>query len=154
MDFKPRCPQLSVVEGQCLAELASASSVSAHDVMVVFMDMNDRAHLWRPEGHTLHLWQDCSIKQAVVIMADFLNTMCAPTWVSGPEDAAVPGPPERKRARAEFVDRMHGLVPTHQALLDQLEAFRGMGDDGWMAARDVVFSAVGNMTASPLLYIS
>ena len=154
VDFQTLCPALPDVEGQSLAELAAASSISVHDVMVVFMDLNSRAHIWRPEGHKLNLWQDCSTKQAISIMADFLNTMCAPTSVLNAEAAEVPGPPEEKRARKEFVDRMHGLVPTNQALLDQLEAFVGMGDEGWMAAREVVYSAMGGADGSHLSYYS
>ncbi len=45
---------------------------------------------------------------------------------------------------------MHGMVPTNEALMDQLEAFTGMGDEGWMAAREVVFSALGGADA-PIL---
>ena len=87
-------------------------------------------------------------------MAEFLTAMCAPVSVLNLEAVGVPGLPANKRARKEFVDRMHGMVPTNEALMDQLEAFMGMGDEGWMAAREVVYSALGGANAPYLSYYS
>ena len=156
VDFKTLCPELAEIEGQSLAELLASASLSCHDVMVVFMDLNDRAHIWRASGHSLLLWQDCSTKQAITVMANFLNTMCAATsaGVDDPGSEAVLGPPDAKRARKEASDNIKALVPTNQLLLDQLEAFADQGDEGWMAARDLVYGAMAADNSPFLSYFS
>lgn len=133
------CPAVEDVDGRCLAALAAASSISLHDVMVAITDLNHRSHIWRAEGGTLMLWQDCDIRQTVFIMAQFLNDMCAPMSVARVDSDDVPGLPASKRARQAWMDRIHGLVSSNQLLLGQLEAFRGEGDNGWIAARELVF---------------
>jgi hypothetical protein len=148
VDFKQSVPPASTdsaIAGQSLAELAASNALSTHDVMVVFTDLNTTSHVWRMVGDALLVWEGCSTKQAVAVMAAFLRTESAPVPVAGLDAADVPGEPDAKRRRREAVDRLHELVPSAELLWEQLLAFAGDGDDdndGWMAAREVAYSAL------------
>lgn len=159
IDFKTKCPSLAEIEGQSLAELAAANGLSHHDVMVVFTDLNATAHIWRLDGDSLLLWEGCSVREGISVMATFLRDMCAPIAVKDLEASAVPGLPDSKRRRMEPVTRLHELVPKNELLMDQICTLAG-GDDteGWLAAREVAYSALeashGQQPMTPPAWLS
>lgn len=72
------------VLGQAEAELLTANSLSHHDVMVVFTDLNMRGHALRAEGGQLLVWRDMDLRQTLFVMASFLTEVrasgCAGPW--------------------------------------------------------------------------
>lgn len=142
IELKVKCGSVATEQGQVLAEFVAASALSRHDIMAVVTDLNEKAHIWRAEGSTLLVWENCTIKQAIKVMAEFLINMCARQGVHDPESEHVPGAPEAKRRRKEFHDSLKKLTPANDLLRDQLEAFAGQGFEGWMASRELVFSAM------------
>ena len=135
------------VLGQAEAELLTANSLSHHDVMVVFTDLNTRGHALRAEGGQLLVWRDMDFRQTLFVMASFLTGMCAPVGVPSLSDDRVPGDPESKRRRISFCDKVHSLQPSPEALMEQLAAFPGDGFEDFFARRDILMSAMG--THSP-----
>jgi hypothetical protein len=131
------------VLGQAEAELLTANSLSHHDVMVVFTDLNTRGHALRAEGGQLLVWRDMDFRQTLFVMASFLTGMCAPVGVPSLSDDRVPGDSESKRRRMSFCDKVHGLQPSPEALMEQLAAFPGDGFEDFFARRDILMSAMG-----------
>lgn len=143
VDFKTDASEFGAVIGQAQAELLAATSLSRHDVLVVFTDLNARGHIFRSEANTLLVWKDLDIPQTILVMAQFLTTSCASVGVVDLDDERVPGSPESKRRRKDFVDAVHGMCPTNQTLLDQLEAYQGGGLGDFLEGRDLVLSSFG-----------
>ena len=143
VDFKTDASEFGAVIGQAQAELLAATSLSRHDVMVVFTDLNARGHIFRAEAKTLLVWKDLDIPQTILVMAQFLTTSCASVGVVDLDDERVPGSPESKRRRKVFVDAVHAMCPTNQTLLDQLEAYQGGGLGDFLEGRDLVLSSFG-----------
>jgi hypothetical protein len=142
VDFKTDARNFEDLQGQAEAELLAASSIAVHNVMVVFTDLNEAGHILRAEGSTLLCWRNCSVKQTVYVMAEYLATMCSAALVTGADDVSIPGPGPAKKARQDFVGRAHGLVPTNELLMDQLASCDGTLQ-GWMHARELAFAGLG-----------
>ena len=147
VDFKVRAGDFEALRGQAAAELLAASSLSHHDVLVLFTDLNERGHVLRAEGGTLLVWRDLGVREALYLVARFLTDCCAPVGVASLDDARVPGAPAAKRARWAFLDALRGMRPTHEALLDQLAAFSGGGPDDYADAEALVFAHLGGAAA-------
>ncbi len=150
VDFKAgQQHTFSEVMGQAQAELIVASSLSCHDVLVVFTDLNSVGHALRCDGDTLLLWTDLTPQQVVVwLVADFLRHFCASVAVEGVNDARVPGEPDAKRRRFSLVQKTHALVPRPSGLLEQLEAFNTGHWEDFLDGRDVVLSAAPTRASS------
>lgn len=58
-------------------------------------------------------------------------------------DDRVPGDPESKRRRMSFCDKVHGLQPSPEALMEQLAAFPGDGFEDFFARSDILMIAMG-----------
>jgi hypothetical protein len=130
VDFRASVPAAATdaaIAGHSLAVLAASNALSAHDVLVVFTDLNTTSHVWRLVGDALLVWEGCSTAQAVAVVAAFLRTESAPVPVAGLDAADVPGEPDAKRRRCEAVDRLHGLVPSAGPPWERLLAVAG----GW-----------------------
>ena len=130
------------VLGQAEAELLAASSLSHHDVMVVITDLSARGHALRAEGGRLLVWRDMDLRQTLFVMASFLTRMCAPVGVPGVGDARVPGDAASKLRRMSFCDKVRGLLPSPEALVEQLAAFPGDSVEEFFARRDILMSAM------------
>ena len=69
--------------------------------------------------------------------------MCSEHLVTGADDDRIPGPAASKKARRDFVERVHSLVPTNDALMDQLASCDGATLEGWMQARELAYAGLG-----------
>lgn len=143
VDFKIDAASFDTLHGQAVAELLTASSLAVHNVMVVFTDLNCAGHILRAEGSTLMCWRGCSVKQTVAIMVEYLATLCSAELVVSPDDDRIPGPAPAKKARRDFVDRVHGLLPTNELLMEQLASCGDGTIEGWMRAREVAYAGLG-----------
>jgi hypothetical protein len=143
VDFKVNASDFLALLGQAEAELLAASSLSHHDVMVVFTDLNERGHILRAEGDQLIVWKNLDIRETIYVMTTFLSSDCAVDSVADLDDVRVPGAPLAKKRRKSFVDAVHGMLPSSEALMDQLAAFHGGGWDGYLEGRDLVLSSLG-----------
>ena len=143
VDFKiPTEIEFEKILGQAQAELLSSNSLSHHDVMVVFTDLNTRGHAFRAEAGQLLVWRDMDVQQTVYVMATFLTTMCSPVGVPNLADDRVPGDPETKKRRMSFCEKIRGLQPSPDALLEQLDAFREDNLNDFIARRDIILSSL------------
>ena len=149
VDFKI-CAEIGFdkVLGQAEGKLLTANSVSHHDVMVVFTDLNTCGHALRAEGGQLLVWRDMDTRQTVFDMSSFLTSMCAPVGVPGVGDGRVPGDLASKQRRMSFSDKVHSLQPSPEALMEQLAAFPGDSVEAYLARRDIMMSALGYADAS------
>ena len=154
VDFKTDASSFGSVIGQAQAELLAASSLSHHDVMVVFTDLNARGHILRAEHGKLLVWKDLNIPQTIFVMAHFLTTACASVSVVDLDDERVPGSSVSKNQRKKFVDAAHGMCTTNHSLIDQLEAFRGGGVVDYLEGRELVLSSLGFREAPQLFYFA
>jgi len=143
VDFKVDASDFLALVGQAEAELLAASSLSHHDVMVVFTDLIDRGHVLRAEGDQLIVWKDLDIRETIYVMMTFLKSDCAVVSVADLDDARVPGAPLAKKRRKSFVDAVHAMLPSSEALMDQLAAFQGGDGNGYLEGRDLVLSSLG-----------
>lgn len=144
VDFKVDASVFVDVLGQAEAELVAASSLSHHDVMVVFTDLNQHGHVLRAEGGRLLVWKNLSVRETVFLVADFLSAQCAKVGVPNLDDDRVPGAPDAKKRRIALSVALHGMRPTNEALMDQLEAFHGgAGVDEYLQGRALVLGALG-----------
>ena len=140
VDFKVSMCSFEAISAQAKGELVAASSLSFHDVMVVFTDLNSFGHILRADGEKLLVWRDLSVRQMLLEVATFLRDECAPVITGGANDARVPGEPDAKRRRFAFVERAHELVPKPTELLEQLEAFNTGHWEDYLEGRELFFS--------------
>jgi hypothetical protein len=140
VEFKAVSCDFRAVMGQAQAELIAASSLSHHDVLVVFTDLSTFGHALRSEGSKLFVWMDLTPQQLIWLAADFLRNYCAPVGVSGVDDERIPGEPAAKRRRFSLVLKAHELVPRNTALLEQLEAFNTGRWEDYLEGRDLVLN--------------
>ena len=153
VDFKtPDRSALRVVYGQAKAELLASTSLSHHDVLVVFTDLGAHNHILRGYGNKLLVWEDLHLRTMIFIVSEFLRTECALVGVTGIDDPRVPGPPERKVRRTEFTKSVHDARPSTDALLDQLAAFNGGTLEDFLGARELVYSWMPDSEPFPSYY--
>jgi hypothetical protein len=141
IDFKtPDRSGLRAVYGQAKAELLASTSLSHHDVLVVFTDLGAHNHILRGYGDKLMVWEDLHLRSMIYIVSQFLSTECARVGVPDIDDPRVPGPPERKVRRKEFMKAIHDARPSAEPLLDQLAAFNGGTLEDFLERRELVYS--------------
>ena len=140
VDFKVSTSTYAQIVAQAQGELVAASSLSHHDVLVVFTDLNTFGHILRANGDQLLVWKDLSVQQTIFKVATFLKEECAPVITSGADDVRVPGEPDVKRQRFALLQRAHALVPKPTELLEQLEVFNTGHWEDYLEGRDLVFS--------------
>jgi hypothetical protein len=136
--------------GEAQAELIAASSLSRHDVLVIFTDLNTFGHALRSEGSNLLVWKQLTPQQVIWLAADFLRNYCAPVGVSGVDDERIPGEPAAKRRRFSLVLKAHELVPRNTALLEQLEAFNTGRWEDYLEGRDLVLNYLRASSTFPI----
>jgi len=105
VDFKTDARCFADLQAQAEAELMAASSIAVHNVLIVFTDLNDAGHILRAEGSTLMCWRDCSVKQTICIMAEYLALECSAELVTGADDDRIPAR-VRQRKPAKISSRM------------------------------------------------
>ena len=142
VDFKTDARCFADLQAQAEAELMAASSIAVHNVLIVFTDLNDAGHILRAEGSTLMCWRDCSVKQTICIMAEYLALECSAELVTGADDDRIPGPGPSKKARQDFVKNAHRLVPMNELLMEQL-ASCDSSLEGWIHARELAYAGLG-----------
>jgi hypothetical protein len=140
VDFKAVSCDYRTVMGQAQAELIAASSLSRHDVLVIFTDLSTFGHALRSDGGKLLVWKQLTPQQVIWVAADFLRNYCAPVGVSGVDDERIPGEPAAKRRRFSLVLKAHELVPRNTALLEQLEVFNTGHWEDYLEGRDLVLN--------------
>ena len=141
IDFKAVKCTFSDIMGQAQAELIAVSSLSHHDVLVVFTDLASFGHALRSEGSKLLVWKDLSPQEVIWLVSDFLTNYCAPVCVAGIDDAHVPGDTASKKRRIFLSEKTHSLLPRSSLLMDQLEAFNTGHWEDYLEGRDLVLSA-------------
>lgn len=141
IDFKSKKCDFASVSGQAQAELIAVSSLSHHDVLVVFTDLATFGHALRSEGSKLLVWKSLTPQEVIWLVADFLRNYCAPVNVAGMDDVRVPGDAASKQLRSSLSLKAHELLPRPSALLEQLEAFNTGHWEDYLHGRDLVLSA-------------
>ena len=141
IDFKSKKCDFASVSGQAQAELIAVSSLSHHDVLVVFTDLATFGHALRSEGSKLLVWKNLTPQEVIWLVADFLRNYCAPVNVAGMDDVRVPGDAASKQLRSSLSLKAHELLPRPSALLEQLEAFNTGHWEDYLHGRDLVLSA-------------
>jgi hypothetical protein len=136
VDFKST-PNLkySDVKAQAEAEFLAANSLSHHEVMVVFTDLETFGHILRADGDRLALWRDCDVRQTVFLMSTFLREQCSVKGVKDMMHVSVPGTVVEKSKRKETQDRIRALAPSAEELMEQLAVFRGGSLEDWMGVQ-------------------
>ena len=148
VDFKKDPCSFADIMAQAHGELLAASSLSHHDVLVVFTDLNTFGHVLRADEDKLLVWSGLTVVQMLVIMAGFLKDECARVIIGKAEDVRVPGDPARKRRRFSLVERAHALVPKPTELLEQLEVFNTGHWEDYLDGRELVFNAMAGACPS------
>jgi hypothetical protein len=143
VDFKKDPCTFAEIMAQAQGELLAASSLSHHDVLVVFTDLNTFAHVLRAEGDKLLVWNGLTVVQMLFVVADFLKNECAPVIIGKGGDERVPGDEARKRQRFSLVERAHALVPKPTELLEQLEVFNTGHWEDYLEGRELLLNAMG-----------
>lgn len=142
IDFKTRTCSFEQIMAQAQGELLAASSLSHHDVIVVFTDLNTFGHVLRAEDDKVLTWSNLSVVQTLFMIVNFIRNECAPVIVAGVDDARVPGEADAKRRRFSLVQRAHALVPRPTELMEQLEVFNTGHWEDYLEGRELLFSAI------------
>jgi hypothetical protein len=137
------------IQAQIEAEFLAVSSVSHHDVMAVFTDLNTFGHIVRANGSKLLLWEACDIKQTIFVVSRFLLESCSKESVEDMLHPSVPGAPAEKSKRKETQDRLRALGPSADALIEQLSVFREGSLEDWMSAQSILLGAACGRPESP-----
>jgi hypothetical protein len=153
VDFKkPDAADFQTVVGQAIAELLASSSLSRHDLLVVFTDLGAHNHILRGLGDKLIVWKNLDIRSMIFIVSQFLSTECARVGVHDMDDPLIPGSEAHKVRRKEFMKSVHDARPPTGALLEQLAAFDGGSIQDFFDAREVLYSWLPDEEPFPSYY--